>query len=272
MSTTPTIDAKAALDILTPQRRKFVLAYCETFNASKAALAAGYSKKTARTQGSHLLTIVDVKAAVKAVFDKASMDPAEIAARWTALARAGLDDFYTKVEVEKSSRVEQSLVNAITEIENNIAYEREFMERSWDVLGTDADERGKELLIHEDWVKRRRLDILRHQMQLENNPAAVRLIDGPKVKTWEVQLDLVKAADLGVLDLVKSIAPTEHGVKVELRSPDAALDNLAKWKGMLTNKVDVTSGGEKLPSGIVQVTVVPSGPPLASSESEIDDV
>ena len=35
-------------------------------------------------------------------------------------------------------------------------------------------------------------------------------------------------------------------MKVELRSPDEAMNNLAKWRGMLTTKIDMTSGGKPL--------------------------
>jgi hypothetical protein len=243
--------AKKALQKLTPQRRKFVEEYCVCFNATKAAVAAKYSKKTARTYGSQLLTFLDIKNAVKAVLATASMEPEEISARWTALARAGLSDFYTVEEYEASTDVQQSLVNAIADIEDDIDYERQYLVRSWEVLGTDPEKRGKDLEEHELWAKRRKLDILRHQMQLERNPAAVRIISGPKEKRKRVVLDLVKAESLGMLDLIKAIVPTEYGTKVELRSPDAALDNLAKWRGMLTTKVDITSGGEKLPASPV---------------------
>lgn len=243
--------AKKALQKLTPQRRKFVEEYCVCFNATKAAVEAKYSKKTARTYGSQLLTFLDIKNAVKAVLATASMEPEEISARWTALARAGLSDFYTVEEYESATEVQQSLVNAIAEIEEKIDYEKQYLVRSWEVLGTDPEKRGKDLEEHEQWVKHRKLDILRHQMQLERNPAAVRIIAGPKEKRKRVVLDLVKAESLGMLDLIKAIVPTEHGTKVELRSPDAALDNLAKWRGMLTTKVDITSGGEKLPASPV---------------------
>jgi hypothetical protein len=238
--------AKTALKNLGPRQQKFVEAYCVLFNATKAALKAGYSAKTARQMGSENLSKPDIKTAIKAVFAMASMDPEEIAARWTALARAGLSDFYTKVEVEKATKVEQSLHTAIAKIEEEIDYEFEYMTRAWIVVGLDPEKRAEELLEHEKWVKRRKLEILRYEMRLERNPDAVLLIDGPKVKRYEMQLDLVKAADLGLLDLVKSIAPTEYGTKLELRSPDAALDNLAKWQGMLTTKIDLTSKGDSV--------------------------
>lgn len=40
---------------LSPKQRQFVREYIKSFNATKAAMAAGYSKKSARLQGSQLL-------------------------------------------------------------------------------------------------------------------------------------------------------------------------------------------------------------------------
>ena len=243
----PKTNATAALEKLTPQRRKFVLAYCDTLNATKAALAAGYSPKTARTQGSQLLTILDIKAAVKAVLETASMDPEEIAARWTALARAGLDDFYTKVEHRVPTMLDAPLVNLIAEIEQKIAQDYEYTERSIPILGYDGERLAEYWDLYKKRERDRRLEILKHQMELERNPQATYQVPGgPDEISYRMQLDLVKAAELGLLDMVKTIAPTEFGLKVELRSPDAALDNLAKWQGMLTTKIDLTTKGQAL--------------------------
>lgn len=49
---------------LTDMRALFVAEYLIDFNAARAALAAGYSEKTARTQGSLLLTVPAVRAAI----------------------------------------------------------------------------------------------------------------------------------------------------------------------------------------------------------------
>jgi phage terminase small subunit len=234
---TPKEAAAAALKILSPQQRKFVLAYCDTFNATKAALAAKYSEKTARQQGSRLLTNVDIKAAVKAVLATASMEPEEIAARWTALARAGLSDFYTVVDYEETTKVQQPLAAYIAERQRQVDFEEKVHERQH----LTSPEAGAKHFLRQ---LERKNEIIRLQVELEMNPDATRTVDGPKVTKQRVQLDLVKAEALGLLDMVKTIAPTEFGLKVELRSPDTAMDNLAKWRGMLTTKVDITSGGE----------------------------
>ena len=53
-----------------PKRRAFVEHYKRMKNATQAAIAAGYSKKTAKQQGSDLLTYPDVKAAISAGLDQ----------------------------------------------------------------------------------------------------------------------------------------------------------------------------------------------------------
>ncbi len=50
---------------LTPKQRFFIQEYLQRRNATKAAIAAGYSAKTARSAGSRLLTFVAVSNAIE---------------------------------------------------------------------------------------------------------------------------------------------------------------------------------------------------------------
>lgn len=50
---------------LSDRQRLFVEAYLADPNATQAAIKAGYSKKTAKSQGARLLTNVDIRAAVE---------------------------------------------------------------------------------------------------------------------------------------------------------------------------------------------------------------
>lgn len=52
---------------LTGKRRLFADEYLKDFNATQAAVRAGYSPKTARSQGQRLLTCVDIQEALSAV-------------------------------------------------------------------------------------------------------------------------------------------------------------------------------------------------------------
>ncbi len=51
---------------LTPKQTRFVAEYLVDLNASQAAIRAGYSAKTARSQGERLLTNVDIAEAIAA--------------------------------------------------------------------------------------------------------------------------------------------------------------------------------------------------------------
>ena len=57
---------KSERDELTMKQRKFVNAYCESGNATNAAIKAGYSENTAESQGSRLLKNVKIRKAIEA--------------------------------------------------------------------------------------------------------------------------------------------------------------------------------------------------------------
>lgn len=57
---------------LTPKQQTFVDEYLVDLNATQAAIRAGYSKKTARSQGERMLTNVDVAAAIQKGFQERS--------------------------------------------------------------------------------------------------------------------------------------------------------------------------------------------------------
>jgi phage terminase small subunit len=51
--------------VLSPKQERFVREYLKDLNATKAAERAGYSKRTARAQGSLMLTNVDIATAIQ---------------------------------------------------------------------------------------------------------------------------------------------------------------------------------------------------------------
>ena len=55
---------------LTQQQKIFCEEYLRSHNATKAAIVAGYSEKTARSQGGRLLTNVDISAYIKSRLDE----------------------------------------------------------------------------------------------------------------------------------------------------------------------------------------------------------
>lgn len=77
-----------------PQHQLFVDKYIELgFNATRAAMAAKYSRKTARQQASRLLTNVDIKAAIEQRLGELTMGRNEVLARLADHARGDMRDF-----------------------------------------------------------------------------------------------------------------------------------------------------------------------------------
>lgn len=78
------------------RRVKFVAAYLKEPNATKAACAAGYSKKTAYSIGQRLLGIPEVKAAIQKRFDKLEITAERVLAELAKLSYSNMLD-YVKV-------------------------------------------------------------------------------------------------------------------------------------------------------------------------------
>ena len=78
---------------LTDKRRAFIHEYPKDFNATQAAIRAGYSEKGANRAASRLLSNVDIQAEIDQEFAKRSLRLDEILARLTEQATASLGDF-----------------------------------------------------------------------------------------------------------------------------------------------------------------------------------
>lgn len=89
----------------------FIDAYLANgFNATQAALTAGYSAKTAYSQGQRLLKHVEIAAAVRKHLDKRAMTRDEALESMSEMARATLEDFVTikyygaTIDLEKAQK------------------------------------------------------------------------------------------------------------------------------------------------------------------------
>jgi len=82
---------------LNARQRLFPYEYVKDFNGTKAAKRCGYSKKTARQQGTRLLSNAAIKRAidklVKKRTDKAIMDRDELLHELTIIGRSDLRDY-----------------------------------------------------------------------------------------------------------------------------------------------------------------------------------
>lgn len=82
---------------LTPKQRIFVLEYLRTFNATQAAIAAGYSKRTAYAIGWENLRKPEIQAAIKQYkeqfTEELGLDVKRIIAEWMKIAFADTGDY-----------------------------------------------------------------------------------------------------------------------------------------------------------------------------------
>lgn len=78
---------------LSAKQRAFVEHYLREWNATRAALLAGYSPKTAYSQGSRLLKNVEVQAAIQVRIAELRMSADEVLLRLADQARSTMDDF-----------------------------------------------------------------------------------------------------------------------------------------------------------------------------------
>lgn len=80
---------------LNDKQRAFVYHYLQSFNATKAALAAGYSEKTARTQGSALLTKLDIQALISEKLNSVEITAFRVLGELAKIAYADMGDYTT---------------------------------------------------------------------------------------------------------------------------------------------------------------------------------
>jgi phage terminase small subunit len=120
---------------LTPKERFFVVEYLKDFNATKAAIRAGYSGRTARSIGSENLTKPDICEALKESYnaiakreEKALMDAYEVELRLDAIIRFNLKDYIDDSGVIKPmhelSRESAACISEFTIIETPLGIQR----------------------------------------------------------------------------------------------------------------------------------------------------
>lgn len=83
---------------ITSKQQVFISEYLKDFNATRAAKSAGYSDKTAYSQGQRLLKNVEIQEVLKGELDARTMTESEILTALTEQARGDLGVFYKIVE------------------------------------------------------------------------------------------------------------------------------------------------------------------------------
>jgi len=222
---------------LTDKERRFVEEYCIDFNQTQAAIRAGYSSKTAHAIGWENLRKPYIKIAIDDRLNELSLSAAETTKLISDIAKSNLNEFYDIVEIDYVTRIEKPLIDIIYDLEEEVKFEEEFARR--------AGLQDNELKSHHSQQQSRRLKIIRLQMELEKEPLAKRIVDGPIEKRKVAELNMIKLVEAKESGRIKTVTPGQFGTKVELYAADAALRDMAKIHGLYApQKLDHTSDGK----------------------------
>lgn len=219
----------------TIKERRFIDEFMSCYNAGQAAMAAGYSKRSAYSIGSENLKKPDIKAEIEKRLKEKQLDAEGTKAIVSTIAKGNANRYLKVIEVEHTPLVEKSLYEIITAIENEIIFEDDF--------ANVAEFSPKETKVHEAMQKDRRRRILRYRIELRNNPDATRMVPGDPVMVEDTVFDLVALAKDKENGIIKSFKMTKDGPQVEFCSIDGNLANLLRVHGLFDDKLEVSEKG-----------------------------
>ena len=208
-------------------RGKIITKFCKKFQKSARTIDS-YLKK-AKKQQSELQE--KAKEAANDVYIQKTVEAAEstimteIEAKkvTTEIARGNLADYMVIRTVEYTPRIQISLFEFIQRLTEEVKFEDEFA----DLAGYNADE----MKDHVSRQAQRQRNILRYQLELNKNPTAVKITDGPTEWRQVAELDMVKLVADKEKGKIKSLAHTPHGIKIEMYSAEAATTTMLKLHG-----------------------------------------
>lgn len=232
---------------LTPKQQLFIDSYLVHFNATKAAIQAGYSEKTAYSIGSELLKKPELSALIDARLKESRMNSDQVMKLMGDIAQSSMNDYFRVVERDRIKRVTKSL---------NILIERKKLEikRAYMYI----DRKGFTDEEYDNYVDKNILpledDILRAEIDLELDPFAT--FEDSEVETYEtIELDLVRLAKDKEGGKIKSFEWKEFGPKVEMYAVDGMLDKLARVNGMYTDTLIVDDKNKIDPNSLSDETI-----------------
>ena len=114
---------------LTPKQRQFINEYLVDFNATKAAARAGYSAKTAYSQGQRLLKNVEIQEALvqrrQEIFDANDLTPEKVVAELVKVAFASMSTYTSwgplGVKLVASNELPEGAAAAVAEVTESIS-------------------------------------------------------------------------------------------------------------------------------------------------------
>ncbi|PZL78233.1 terminase [Enterococcus plantarum] len=211
----------------------FVADYLQHFNATKATITAGYSKKTARQQGYKLLTIVYIKEKIQIEMKRLRDRMKDEGLRSFAMLIGIAIDTEEKIQKHNEAEVEiERLNDLIGEINLELAelgYERSNVQRVADAIDgrkKELKERKRGLLAHKETLDAQAIELEMKLRKLLNEKSKHERHYLP-TKDWEKLQSLKKSIFQDILDRggFKAIDEIKHSGAVNVNNP---LDGLTE--------------------------------------------
>ncbi len=216
---------------LTAKARRFVEEYCVDFNATQAAIRAGYSEKTAYSIGSENLRKPDICDAIDERLESLDLTAAQTSKLMADIAQSSMNDYFIVKEKERFKTVVKPLQKLIDRKKLDIQRAYMYIDRKGLVDKAYDDYVDKHITPLED-------DIIRYEIELELDPEAT--FEDREVETYEtVELDLVALTKDKERGKIKSFQWGEFGPKVELYAGDKMLISIANKLGFFTNRMQM---------------------------------
>lgn len=213
----------ATLKAMNERQAKFVKEYCVDFNATQAALRAGYPQASARQKGSELLSKPDIKAGIEERKEQlaaiAEVDQAWVLRQWKQIATADPNDL-------------MQLRRVCCRHCHGYGHAYQWTEGEYMAAVNHACDSGKEAPAGDGGFG--------------FNPNAAPHPQCPECGGTGVEL--VHIADTRKLTgnakrLYAGVHKTKDGLKILTRDQDAALANISKFLGMTLEKREISGPG-----------------------------
>ncbi|WP_437918575.1 terminase small subunit [Sphingobacterium sp. LRF_L2] len=215
---------------LKAKQRRFVEEYCVDFNATQAAIRAGYSEKTAKSIGCENLTKPDIVAAIDERLESLDLTAAQTSKLMADIAQSSMNDYFVIVQKERPKPILRPLQIQIDKKKEELLRENLFIARKG-LMGDDLAKYQKALERMED-------EILRLEIKLEREPEAE--FEDFEMETYDaVELDLIKLTQDKERGKIKSFQWGEFGPKVEMFAADKMIVNIANKLGFFTNRMQM---------------------------------
>lgn len=224
--------------LLTAQQLRFIEEYCKCWKGAPAARAAGYAEARAKQTARDLLRDPRIQAAIKERAEQLTMTTGEATVRLTKWGRVGIEAVMSREVVEHTPRIQKPLAQLVEEKQQYMDFEQRV------AIATEALLQGKEQTKYRKrqatMHHQRKVELVRLQMQLEENSTAIVWVNGQTVAREVAYLDLVKVLDANAGGLIKKITPNKYGTAVELHDAKDAVDKILKLHGAYApQKIDL---------------------------------